>query len=225
MGVVVVGRAGLAAAIVERFRASSRIVTLLDDPDLLDDPIATADALAAAARIEPIDQVVFANLDESSFVQRTIAEHTEASWDAACERSMRQAFVLLQQAHAALGDGSSVVLVLPSVASVGVAELVPLCTAIEGIRVMAKSLARRWGARSITVNTIEVDLATFLLADHDDDAESRFVPVVPVLGAPALPAGSIVDDVMGLLEFFVSPAGHAVTGALLVADRGTVMLP
>ena len=98
---------------------------------------------------------------------------------------------------------------------------------------MAKALARRWGARSITVNTIEVDLATFMLGNAiptdavaDADADGvRAVPVVPVLGTSALAPGDIVEDVMGLIHFFASPPGHAVTGALLMADRGMVMLP
>jgi hypothetical protein len=51
------------------------------------------------------------------------------------------------------------------------------------------------------------------------------VPQVPVLGSPALPAGSVVDDVLALLGVFASPAGRSITGAFLMADRGTVMLP
>jgi hypothetical protein len=34
-----------------------------------------------------------------------------------------------------------------------------------------------------------------------------------------------VADVAGLVEMLDSAAGAALTGALLVADRGTVMLP
>jgi hypothetical protein len=51
------------------------------------------------------------------------------------------------------------------------------------------------------------------------------VPVVPVLGQPALPPGSAVDDVLGLIDMLAMPAAAAITGALLVADRGTVMQP
>jgi NAD(P)-dependent dehydrogenase (short-subunit alcohol dehydrogenase family) len=119
-------------------------------------------------------------------------------------------------------DGARVVLVLPTVAASGAAELVPLCTAVEGIRVMAKAVARRWGGRRITVNTIEVDLAAFV---GGDAAASAGSPAVAQLGTPALPPGSAVTDVAGLIEMLGSDAGAALTGALLVADRGTVMLP
>jgi len=131
--------------------------------------------------------------------------------------------VALQQAHGVLADGGRVILILPTVAATGVAGLVPLCTAVETIRVMAKAVARRWGARSITVNTIEVELAAFMLGDSD--AGDTEVTMVPVLGQPALPPASAVDDVIGLIDMLASPAAGAITGALLVADRGTVMQP
>ena len=136
---------------------------------------------------------------------------------------MRAALIVLQQVHAVIADGGRVVLILPTVATTGVADLVPLCTAVEAIRVMAKAVARRWGARSITVNTIEVDLAAFMLGDND--STDAVMPVVPVLGQPALPPGSAVDDVLGLVDMLATPAAGAITGALLVADRGTVMQP
>ena len=86
-----------------------------------------------------------------------------------------------------------------------------------------RAVARRWGARSITVNTIEVELAAFMLGDSD--AGDTEVTMVPVLGQPALPPASAVDDVIGLIDMLASPAAGAITGALLVADRGTVMQP
>jgi NAD(P)-dependent dehydrogenase (short-subunit alcohol dehydrogenase family) len=88
---------------------------------------------------------------------------------------------------------------------------------------MAKAVARRWGARSITVNTIEVELSAFILGD--EPVGDRILPAVSTLGAAALPAGSAVGDVVGLIGMLSTEAAGAVTGALLVADRGTVMLP
>jgi NAD(P)-dependent dehydrogenase (short-subunit alcohol dehydrogenase family) len=88
---------------------------------------------------------------------------------------------------------------------------------------MAKAVARRWGARSITVNTIEVELSAFILGDEPVD--DRVLPAAVTLGASALPAGSATRDVVGLIEMLSTDAGGALTGALLVADRGTVMQP
>ena len=157
------------------------------------------------------------------FVARDAIAMDEAAWDDACERTIRASFVLLQQAHAVVRDGGRVVLVLPTVAATGVAGLVPLCTAVESVRVMAKAVARRWGARAVTVNTVEVDLESFVRGDGADATGS--VPHVPVLGQPSLAERDAVADVVGLLDLLADPAADALTGTLLVADRGTVMQP
>lgn len=227
MTTLVIGSSGIARAIAAGLvdgggDVGAEVVTLAET-SVLDDPVAARDALVALIGKGRIELVVLAHLDPAGFSARAITELSEQDWDDSAERSMRHAFVALQQVHAIVDDGTPIVLVLPNVAAVGVAGLVPLCTAVEGIRVMAKAVARRWGARSITVNTIEVELSAFMLADGDDGVTE--VPQVPVLGSPALPAGSVVDDVLALLGVFASPAGRSITGAFLMADRGTVMLP
>jgi NAD(P)-dependent dehydrogenase (short-subunit alcohol dehydrogenase family) len=225
MTTLVIGDSGVARAIAQRLTADGRETVVLTDTAVLDDPGTAQDALVGVVGETALDLVVFAHLDPAGFSTAAITQLSEDQWDHACERSLRHAFIALQQVHALVADGAAVVLVLPSVGSVGVGGLVPLCSAVEGIRVMAKAVARRWGARSVTVNTIEVELATFILGGVDDPAATASLPQVPVLGAPALPAAPILDDVIGLVEFFASPAGRAVTGAFLMADRGTVMLP
>lgn len=214
---------GIGAAIGDRMRARGAPVLTLDQSIDLTDAESVGRELRAIAAPGEVDLVVFAALEPASFHAGPITALDEQLWDAAAERPMRAAFVVLQQVHAVIADGGRVVLVLPTVAATGVAELVPLCTAVEAIRVMAKAVARRWGARSITVNTIEVDLRAVVLGD--DDGDGRAVPAVPVLGQPSLPPGSAVDDVVGLVDMLATRAAGAITGALLVADRGTVMQP
>ena len=217
-----IGR-GLATALDEQGR---RVVVLADGPVDLTDPEAVRAALDEAGATAPVTTVVLAHLDPAALRSTPLLDLGEAGWEAAAERSLRAAFVVLQQAQATVPDGARIVLVLPTVAAGGAAGLVALCTAVEGIRVMAKAVARRWGARDITVNTIEVDLAAFVLgaAAGDGDAAAS-VPTVSQLGTPALAPGSAIDDVVGLIEVLESPAGAALTGGLLVADRGTVMQP
>ena len=123
--------------------------------------------------------MVLAHLDPAALRSTPLLDLGEAGWEAAAERSLRAAFVVLQQAHAVVPDGARIVLVLPTVAAGGAAGLVALCTAVEGIRVMAKAVARRWGARGITVNTIEVDLAAFVLGDDDGGDDGRGAPRSP----------------------------------------------
>jgi len=229
--VVVGGDRGIGRGLADALAADGRSVAVLADGAVdLTDPAAVRSALDAAAATSPVTTVVLAHLDPAGFRAAPLVELSEGAWAAAAERSLRAAFVVLQQAHAVVPDGARVVLVLPTVAASGAAGLVPLCTAVEGIRVMAKAVARRWGARGITVNTIEVDLAAFVLGAGVDDADgppgsAAPVPAVSQLGTAALPPASAVADVVALIEMLESDTGAALTGALLVADRGTVMQP
>jgi NAD(P)-dependent dehydrogenase (short-subunit alcohol dehydrogenase family) len=214
---------GIGASVAARLHARGDAVIETDSALDLSDAGAVADSLGSLVGSGTVDRVVLAAIDPSAFRAAPITLLTEDQWDQAAEYSMRAAFIVLQQVHAVIADGGRVVLILPTVAATGVADLVPLCTAVEAIRVMAKAVARRWGSRSITVNTIEVELAAFMLGDND--STDAVMPVVPVLGQPALPSGSAVDDVLGLVDMLATPAAGAITGALLVADRGTVMQP
>ncbi len=213
--------AGLAAALAER---GHRVRGVAADEVDLTDPVAVHAALVGADGDGAPGLVVLAHLEAASFRAAPLVELDDDAWEAAAERSLRAAVVVLQQVHAVVPDGGRVVIVLPTAAATGVPGLVPLCSAVEGIRVMAKAVARRWGERGVTVNTIEVDLAAFFAGDAPGGAGSD-LPAVVQLGTSALGPGSAVDDVAGLIEVLASDAGAAVTGALLVADRGTVMVP
>ena len=223
---VITTGSGIGTSIATRLRGRGDVVIETNSSLDLTDVAAVSESLRSLVGSGTVDRVVLAAIDPSAFRAAPITSLTEDQWDQAAEHSMRAAFVTLQQAYGVLADGGRVILILPTVATTGVADLVPLCTAVEAIRVMAKAVARRWGARSITVNTIEVELAAFMLgADVDGGVGAAAVPVVPVLGQPALPPGSAIDDVVGLLDMLATPAAAAITGALLVADRGTVMQP
>jgi NAD(P)-dependent dehydrogenase (short-subunit alcohol dehydrogenase family) len=223
---VITTGSGIGKSVATRLRDRGDAVIETESSLDLADVAAVSDSLGSLVGFGTVDRVVLAAIDPSAFRAAPITSLSEDEWEKAAEYSMRAAFVVLQQVHAVIADGGRVVLILPTVATTGVADLVPLCTAVEAIRVMAKAVARRWGARSITVNTIEVELAAFMLGDDvEGDAGGVGVPVVPVLGQPALPPGSAVDDVLGLLDMLATPAAAAITGALLVADRGTVMQP
>lgn len=221
--VVVGSGSGIGAALVSALGQRGRRVGGISAVEVdLTDPAAVHAALVAAADGAVPDLVVLAHLEPASFLATPLVELDDDGWEAAAERSLRAAVVVLQQAHAVVPDGARVVIVLPTAAATGVPGLVPLCSAVEGIRVMAKAVARRWGERGVTVNTIEVDLAAFVGGAGPAGAD---LPAVVQLGTSALGPGSAVDDVVGLLEVLASDAGAAVTGALLVADRGTVMVP
>ena len=222
--IVFAGRSGMGRAVADRLSdRGERVVVIDGDAIDLTDANVVQGELEAALQGARATRMVWAWLDERAHVAAPITAIDEQAWDAAAERSIRAAFVAWQQSFHVLADGARVVLVIPSVATVGVVDLVPLCTAVEAIRVMGKAVARRWGARSITVNSVEVELSAWLLGD--DESGAVVVPSVPVLGQPALAPASAVDDVVGLVELLSGEGSGAITGALLVADRGTVMQP
>ena len=214
--VLLVGSGAAADGLVERLGGRGSEVAHVD-PCTAVSPAAAIDL--AAARLGVPAVVVLAHLDPAAASARPLVELGDAEWDAAGERSIRVALHVLQEAHRHLPDGGHVVVVLPSVATIGVPGLVPMCTAVEAIRVMAKVAARRWGARGITVNVVLVPLVDFL---------GEATPVgaaVPSLGLASMPDRDALDDAAGLVTLLSSPDGRALTGATLGADGGTVMLP
>ncbi len=222
--IVFAGGSGMGRALADRLSDRGEWVVVIDGDAIdLTDAAVVQGALEVVLQGDRATRMVWAWLDERAHVAAPITAIDEEAWDAAAERSIRAAFVAWQQSFHVLADGARVVLVIPSVAAVGVVDLVPLCTAVEAIRVMGKAVARRWGARSITVNSIEVELSAWLLGD--DEPGAVVVPSVPVLGQPALAPASAVDDVVGLVDLLSGEGSGAITGALLVADRGTVMQP
>jgi 3-oxoacyl-[acyl-carrier protein] reductase len=56
------------------------------------------------------------------------------------------------------GGGGRIIFVMPSVSLLGAVGLVPLTTALEGVRALAKSAARQWAQHGITVNCVVGDI-------------------------------------------------------------------
>jgi len=77
-------------------------------------------------------------------------------WDEACEAPLRAALFTAIAARRVLGDraGGRLVFLLPLAELAGRAGDVAFGAALEGIRGMAKSAARRWGRAGITVNCV-----------------------------------------------------------------------
>lgn len=140
-----------------------------------------------------------------------------AEWTRLADDPMRQALRAFQRARAACGRGGRIVLVAPTVGIPGAAGLVPYCTAVEGIRSMAKSAARQWAADGISVNTITAPLHLFAPALAPS---ARHLTAAAVQDAEGLVA-SIVETVKLLLRNDIQ---HLV-GATIVVDGGAVMLP
>ena len=156
--------------------------------------------------------------DVGALVTAAIVDTDESTWDARCEALLRDALFTFQAAFGALSEhGGRIVLVAPTVAMSGAAELVPYVTAVEGMRSLAKSAARQWGEHGITVNCVAppLELLAPTLA-----APTGFV-AEPAMGR--LP--DIHDDVAPVVALLVSSTAPAVTGTTVVVDGGTVMVP
>lgn len=141
--------------------------------------------------------------------ETAFATMPEDEWDRRAERPIRAALWCLQAAH---HHRASVVVVVATVGMEGAAGLVALASAAEGIRVLAKSAARRWGREGISVNIVAVPphlLATEL--------------VVSDAARNPSPLESSVREAAATVALFAT-APH-ITGATLMADGGALMIP
>jgi 3-oxoacyl-[acyl-carrier protein] reductase len=177
---------------------------------------AFADAREAAG---PLDAVVHAFIDPAALTSEPLAETAAADWDRRCKAMLRAALHCCQAAGQELSArGGRLVLVTPTVALTGAAGLVPYATAVEGIRALAKSAARQWGGRRITVNSVAPPIE--LMAPDRAAAPPGLALTERPLGDP-----DARMDVAPVVALLAADAAHFVTGATIPVDGGIVMAP
>jgi 3-oxoacyl-[acyl-carrier protein] reductase len=180
----------------------------------------------AAACRSPFDApavVVHAHLDRAAGSPTRIVDVTPDAWAAWCDDAIVAALTTVQAVAPVVNPGGRVVFVVPTAALTGAAGLVAMCSAAEAQRVLAKSVARRWGIHRTTCNVITVARAAFF--DESDSTYDGDREVEPALIDPALAPAPVLDDVLAMLRYLVSPGAAGLTGATLHADRGSVMAP
>jgi 3-oxoacyl-[acyl-carrier protein] reductase len=167
----------------------------------------------AAAKSGPIDAVVHALVDPDALVAVSLSDTDPSAWDRRCDAVIGTALWCCQAAHAALRErGGRIVVVTPTVGLTGGANLVAYATAVEGLRALAKTAARQWGARGIAVNCVAPPVELVGRATSPDVA------------APAL--GQLPDARTDVAPVVATLVGDAfVTGTTIVVDGGTVMAP
>jgi NAD(P)-dependent dehydrogenase (short-subunit alcohol dehydrogenase family) len=160
-------------------------------------------ALAELAMpLDPVDAVVLAHLASAPAERMPLVATPEEAWRERCETPLHVTLACLQAAHTTLRTrGGRVVIVLPAIAMTGAAGLVPLASAAEGARSLAKAVARRWGADGVTVNCVAIDI----------DGTSKMPPALERL------------DVAAVVAMFTSEPAAFVTGATVSADGGRWM--
>jgi 3-oxoacyl-[acyl-carrier protein] reductase len=182
-----------------------------------------SDALAALDAQRAITSFVWA-ADPPGNEPIDIADLPVEEWVRLGQQPLRDFFQWCQAVSGLIGpDGSRparVIVLVPSMSLAGSPGQVAWASAAEGQRSLAKALARAWGTRGITANTIAVPSA--VLTGHGDDADAPLDrPGLQPLSLPALP--TLRDEVAGVLASLLEPAWAAVTGATLAVDGGQWM--
>ena len=167
-------------------------------------------------------QVIVHALPQAAVINRTVVEHDDAQWQAACGIAMRQTIHLLQCLGPALKtQRASIVFVGASLALVGAERLAGLVTLYESQRGLMKSLARQWGEHGVTCNWVCLDSRELWPGFAHFKLPMRLEAIPVALGRRPDAAA----DLAGALEYLASPAGRAVTGATLCLDGGEWMVP
>ena len=171
-----------------------------------------ADALAArGAEIVRddgrVDAFVHVVTDPDGLAERPVSAMDPEEWERRCDAVLRDAIDAAQDAHRRMHEqGGRLVFVVPSFGLTGAAGLTPIATAAEGVRAMAKTAARQWGALGITVGCVARRVAGPVVAISSTDEPSD-------------------DDVADVVAVLATEQLHTATGATLVLDGGTVLVP
>lgn len=204
--------AGLVAGL-ERAGATAAIVAA--------DELGTrADAEGALARVAaergPIRGVVHAAIDPIAYERVPMHQVDEDRWEAVWEQTLRRTLFVLQAGHTQMRANGGAVVVLGSlVGMAGAAGLAPYAAATEGVRMLAKSAARQWGADGIRVNVLAP--APEHVPAGVASGELALSP--PALGGPGDPA----DDLAPIAAWLLGDDAHFVTGVTVAADGGVWM--
>ena len=183
-----------------------RIVHLRGDDGTLASGLVSLGA-AIAGDDGPVDLVVHVVTDPGDLVERPLAVTDAAEWQRRCDDVLTTAIASAKEAHRRLSPrGGRLVFVLPSLGLTGAAGLVPFTTAVEGVRALAKTAARQWGEDGVTVACVARHVAgpTVALSSIDPPTD---------------------DDVAGVIALLTTEHAASVTGATLVLDGGTVLVP
>jgi NAD(P)-dependent dehydrogenase (short-subunit alcohol dehydrogenase family) len=155
----------------------------------------------------PVDAVVHVVTDPDALAERPVASMAVDEWNRRCDAVLKRAIDAAQDAYRRMSArGGRLVFVVPSLGLTGAAGLAPLAAAAEGVRSMSKTAARQWGKHGITTACLARRVAG---------------PVVAISSLDE-PTGDDIADTVALL---VTDQLRAATGATIVLDGGTVLVP
>jgi 3-oxoacyl-[acyl-carrier protein] reductase len=154
-----------------------------------------------------VDAVVHVVTDPDGLAERPVASMDVYEWNRRGDGVLMVAVAAAQDAFLRMHErGGRLVFVVPSLGLTGAGGLAPVAAAAEGVRSMAKTAARQWGKYGITTACVARRLAG---------------PVVAISSLDE-PTADEVHDTIALL---LTDGLRAATGATLVLDGGTVLVP
>ncbi|MYE64490.1 MAG: SDR family oxidoreductase [Acidimicrobiaceae bacterium] len=214
--ILVVGGDDPATALASEL--SGNVLHVAPGAEEVDDGFVDGVRRADGTAVNGLDLVVHALYPQQSRTPARIDEMTEREWAAACDDPLEAAIRLARGSHRHLAARQgTIVFCVPLVGAAGAASFVALSALAEGLRVLARSLARSWGPEQIRAHAVTLHPSMFLAPEHAATAATALHD--PALGR--LPSATEIAAVIDALADDRVTAG--LTGASLVMDGGTWM--
>ena len=218
-GVLAVGRDSAAIAVVCAGieRAGGRASPLVADVTSADAP--NAIVARAVSVFGGVDALVNA---AGVIASGSVADTTDAGWDAMMDVNVRAPFRLIREAAAALADRRGAVVNISSVAGLrafpGLASYSVSKAAVDQLTRVA---ALDFAARGVRVNAVNPGVVVTNLHRRGGMDEAKYAEFLErsktthPLGRPGQP-----EEVADLIAFLVSPAAGWITGETIAIDGG-----
>ena len=185
-----------------------------------DEPVYDDTISAAFPTLEHLDLVVHARYPTLCRRRMELTDLSSEQWHQGCDEPLEAGIRLARAAHGPLraAEGTIVYLV-PLPASAGGEGFAAFAGAAEGLRVLAKSLAKTWGGDGIRAHAVTLDPSAFLAPDDAAGmAEANSLHDPPLGRVPDL-----TSEVSAIVDALTSDAFTTLTGASLVVDGGLWM--
>ena len=215
--VLVVGGGDPGAALAAEL--SGDVLVVDPEPGDIDDGFVDRLARTDGSAVDGLDLVVHALYPAASRTPARIEEMSTDDWAAACDDPLEAAIRLARGAHRHLAARhGTIVFCVPLIGAAGAASLVALAGLAEGLRILARSLARGWGADGIRAHAVTLHPSMFLAPEHAAAAAESTALHDPALGR--LPSTA---EIAAVIDALADTKAAGLTGASLVMDGGTWM--